>query len=112
MAGVHVAPVDLAKHSGYAKDQFELFRDNSQGNSLEVLVPQQIDAEALQAIVEALYAKKIKLNLNNIESILHAASFLQMSVLEEPCARFFLDQVRRGLPAARNTVYKACVDQI
>ncbi|XP_013415635.1 kelch-like protein 12 isoform X2 [Lingula anatina] len=80
----------LAAMSPYFEALFtsELYNKNEAEIDLHGL-----DAQAVKILVEYAYTRKLKIGAGNVESLLAAASFLQLHSLKEACALFMQNEL-------------------
>jgi N-acetylneuraminic acid mutarotase len=82
--------VVLAASSDYFKAMFA--HDSKELEAGQVYL-QNIDANAVEAIINYIYTCKVDLNNENIESILLAASILQVKAVQDACVHFIENQI-------------------
>lgn len=60
---------------------------------LQVVEIQELNPDALAAIVDYAYSSQIRLNPMSIQPLLHAASVLQIDNLEFACCQYIKDKI-------------------
>ncbi|XP_077996353.1 uncharacterized protein LOC144449654, partial [Glandiceps talaboti] len=76
----------LASLSPYFKTLFSSALGVSGGNKQDTVTIYELEPEAAKAMVEFAYTRKLAVSSSNVQGLLSAASFLQLSKVKEACA--------------------------
>jgi N-acetylneuraminic acid mutarotase len=102
---LRVHKVILAASSDYFKAMFS--HNLKELNEGEVFL-KEIDADAVESIVDYIYTTEIDLNEDNIEKILSAASILQVEAIIDKCVQFIQEHIDASNCLGVAALYERC----